>query len=56
MKKSEEKKYAVELTPEEMMVIMRSICYRDLEEGETEISARTYNKVFDAYSVAHGWK
>ena len=55
MKKSEEKKYAVALTPEEMMVIMKSICYRDLREGETKISARTYNKIFDLYSEAHGW-
>lgn len=48
--------YTVELNKAEMREILKAIAYKDIREGETDVSNRTFNKIQDAYSKAMGWK
>ena len=48
--------FTVELNKSEMREILKAIAYKDIREGETNVSNRTFNKIHEAYSKAMGWK
>jgi hypothetical protein len=48
--------FTVELNKAEMREILKAIAYKDGHEGETRLSAHTFNKISGVYSEAMGWK
>lgn len=48
--------FTVELNKSEMREILKAIAYKDIREGETDVSNGTFNKIHEAYSKAMGWK